>query len=80
MDVLISQVSNQFDFNLELTNSTSLILNFGLERIIGNHLTGIGDSNDSKGAPVNIILNRLKPNNSIFTFIKKSIRIRLRLV
>ena len=45
LDVLISQISNQIDFNLELTNK-ALILNFGLERIIGNHLTDIGDNTD----------------------------------
>ena len=65
LDVLISQISNQIDFNLEVSDNASLILNFGIERIIGNHLTDLGDNTDSSGSPINLILNRLNPNKSI---------------
>lgn len=65
LDVLISQISNQIDFNLEVSDNASLILNFGMERIIGNHITDLGDNTDSSGSPINLILNRLNPTNSI---------------
>ena len=36
-----------------------------MERIIGNHITDLGDNTDSSGSPINLILNRLNPTNSI---------------
>ena len=68
LDVLISQISNQIDFNLEVSDNASLILNFGMERIIGNHITDLGDNTDPSGSPINMILNRLNPTNSIVNF------------
>ena len=68
LDVLISQISNQIDFNLELSDKASLILNFGIERIIGNHLTDIGDNTDPSGSTVNMILNSINSGNSIVNF------------
>ena len=68
LDVLISQISNQIDFNFEVSDNASIILNFGIERIIGNHITDLGDNTDSSGSPINMILNRLNSSNSIVNF------------
>ena len=68
LDVLISQISNQIDFNFEVSDNASLILNFGIERIIGNHITDLGDNTDPSGSPVNMILNSLNSSNSIVNF------------
>ena len=68
LDVLISQISNQIDLNFEVGDNASLILNFGIERIIGNHITDLGDNNDPSGSPINMILNSLNSSNSIVNF------------
>ena len=68
LDVLISQISNQIDFNFEVSDNASIILNFGIERIIGNHITDLGDNTHTSGSPVNMILNSLNSNNSIVNF------------
>ena len=68
LDVLISQISNQIDFNFEVSDNASIILNFGIERIIGNHITDLGDNTDPSGSPINMILNSLNSRNSIVNF------------
>ncbi len=68
LDVLISQISNQIDLNFEVGDNASLILNFGIERIIGNHITDLGDNIDPSGSPINMILNSLNSSNSIVNF------------
>ena len=68
LDVLISQISNQIDFNFEVSDNASIILNFGIERIIGNHITDLGDNTHTSGSPVNMILNSLNSSNSIVNF------------
>ena len=68
LDVLISQISNQIDLNFEVGDNASLILNFGIERIIGNHITDLGDNTDPSGSPINMILNSLNSSNSIVNF------------
>ena len=68
LDVLISQISNQIDLNFEVGDNASLIINFGIERIIGNHITDLGDNTDPSGSPINMILNSLNSSNSIVNF------------
>ena len=41
---LISQFSQEIDFSLEINKKTSLILSYGIEKILGNSSTDIGDN------------------------------------
>jgi hypothetical protein len=44
---LISQVSQEIDFSYELNKNTVLVLSYGLERVIGNEFTDIGDADEA---------------------------------
>ena len=44
---LISQFSQEIDFSLEINKKTSLILSYGIEKILGNSSTDIGDNLES---------------------------------
>ena len=46
---LISKFSQEFDFSLELNSNTVLILSYGIERIIGSSITGLGDQDIQLG-------------------------------
>ena len=50
LEMLISQLSNEIDLSLELNENTYMVLNVGIERIIGNNLTERGDNNSSLGS------------------------------
>ena len=41
---LISQLSEEIDFSIELSEKTALVLSYGIEKILGNSSTDIGDS------------------------------------
>ena len=41
---LISQLSTEIDFSVELNEKTALVLSYGIEKILGNASTDIGDS------------------------------------
>ena len=41
---LISQLSEEIDFSIELNEKTALVLSYGIEKILGNSSTDIGDS------------------------------------
>ena len=41
---LISQLSEEIDFSIELTNKSTFVLSYGVEKILGNNSTDIGDS------------------------------------
>ena len=41
---LISQISTEMDFSVELNEKTALVLSYGIEKILGNASTDIGDS------------------------------------
>ena len=41
---LISQLSEEIDFSFELSNKAALVLSYGIEKILGNSSTDIGDS------------------------------------
>ena len=41
---LISQLSEEIDFSFELSKKAALVLNYGIEKILGNSSTDIGDS------------------------------------
>jgi hypothetical protein len=55
---LISQFSQELDFSLELNSSATCILTYGIERVIGNSLTGLGDQDITLGG--NTINNLLE--------------------
>ena len=44
---LISQLSEEIDFSIELSEKAALVLSCGIEKILGNASTDIGDSPDS---------------------------------
>ena len=66
---LISQFSQEFDFSLELNPSTTFIFSYGIERIIGNSLTGIGDQDISLGGNT---INNLLENLGFDRFTEKN--------
>ena len=41
---LISQLSEEIDFSIELSKKSALVLSYGIEKILGNASTDIGDS------------------------------------
>ena len=41
---LISQLSTEIDFSIELSDKTALVLSYGIEKVLGNSSTDIGDS------------------------------------
>ena len=61
---LISQISQEIDFSYELNKNTVLVLSYGIERVIGNEFTDIGDGGEPSS--INLILELLgqaKPEN-----------------
>ena len=44
---LISQLSEEIDFSIELSKKSALVLSYGIEKILGNASTDIGDSPDA---------------------------------
>ncbi len=42
--VLISQISEEIDFSIEMSEKSALVLSYGVEKILGNASTDIGDS------------------------------------
>ena len=45
---LISQLSHEIDFSLELNKNAVFVLSYGIERVVGNEFTDIGDANNPK--------------------------------
>ena len=41
--VLISQLSEEIDFSIEMSEKSALVLSYGVEKILGNASTDIGD-------------------------------------
>ena len=41
---LISQLSNEFDFSYQLNEKTVWVLSYGIERVLGNNFTDLGDN------------------------------------
>ncbi len=46
-EVLISQLSQEVDLSFEITNKAALVLTYGIEKVIGNAYTDIGDNIES---------------------------------
>ena len=44
---LISQFSEEIDFSIELSDKSALVLSYGIEKILGNSSTDIGDSQEA---------------------------------
>jgi len=44
---LISQLSEEIDFSIDLNEKSALVLSYGIEKILGNSSTDIGDSPDA---------------------------------
>ena len=44
---LISQLSEELDFSIELNKKTVVVLSYGIEKIIGNASTDLGDNSDA---------------------------------
>ena len=42
--VLISQISEEIDFSFELSQKAALVLSYGIEKVLGNSFTDIGDN------------------------------------
>ena len=42
--VLISQISEEIDFSFELNQKAALVLSYGIEKVLGNSYTDIGDN------------------------------------
>ena len=42
--VLISQISEEIDFSFELSKKAALVLSYGIEKVLGNSYTDIGDN------------------------------------
>ena len=42
--VLISQISEEIDFSFELSQKAALVLSYGIEKVLGNSYTDIGDN------------------------------------
>ena len=59
---LISQLSQEIDFSYQLFKNTVLVLSYGIERVIGNQLTDIGDN--SEYSSTNLFFDWLGINNS----------------
>ena len=58
---LISQISQEIDFSYELNKNTVLVLSYGLERVIGNEFTDIGDADEA--STTNLFLQFLGIDN-----------------
>ena len=58
---LISQISQEIDFSYELNKNTVLVLSYGLERVIGNEFTDIGDADEA--STTNLFLQFLGLDN-----------------
>ena len=65
--MLISQLSNELDLSFELNENTYVVLNVGIERVIGNNLTEKGDNNISLGSPISIV-NHFFNENAVRNF------------
>ena len=63
LEMLISQLSNEIDLSLEINENTYMVLNIGIERIIGSNLTERGDNNSSLGSPINLIHHFFNENS-----------------
>ena len=59
---LISQLSHEIDFSFKLNKKAVLVVAYGMERVIGNELTDIGDVNQPSS--INIFLEMLGLNIS----------------
>ena len=59
---LISQLSHEIDFILELNKNAVFVLSYGIERVIGNEFTDIGDANNPNST--NLFLDLLGVNTS----------------
>ena len=44
---LISQLSEEIDFSVELNEKAAFVLSYGIEKILGNSSTDIGESEDA---------------------------------
>ena len=44
---LISQLSNEIDFSYEMNENAVLVLSYGIERVLGNSFTDLGDNNEA---------------------------------
>ena len=42
--ILISQISEEIDFSFELSQKAALVLSYGIEKVLGNSYTDIGDN------------------------------------
>jgi hypothetical protein len=62
---LISQVSNEIDFSYELNNNTVLVVSYGIERVIGNSLTDIGDHSEPSSTNLLLDLIRVEKNHKV---------------
>ena len=54
---LISQLSQELDFSIELNEKTVFVFSYGIEKIIGNTSTDLGDNPDA--TPTNTFFERL---------------------
>ena len=59
---LISQLSHEIDFSLELNKNAVFVLSYGIERVVGNEFTDIGDANNPNST--NLFLDLLGVNTS----------------
>tara|TARA_B110000285_G_scaffold230804_1_gene298092 strand:- start:2743 stop:4152 length:1410 start_codon:yes stop_codon:yes gene_type:complete len=66
---LISQFSQEIDFSIELNSSATCIFSYGIERVIGNSLTGLGDQDTTLGGNT---INNLLENIGINKFSEKN--------
>ena len=66
---LISQFSQEIDFSIELNSSATCIFSYGIERVIGNSLTGLGDQDTTLGGNT---INNLLENIGIDKFSEKN--------
>ena len=58
---LISQISQEIDFSYEINKNTVLVLSYGLERVVGNEFTDIGDADEA--STTNLFLQFLGLDN-----------------
>jgi len=54
---LVSQLSHDLDFSLKLNNKTVFVATYGIERVIGNQFTDVGDVNNAN--TLNLFLEML---------------------
>ncbi len=54
---LISQLSEEIDFSVELSEKSALVLSYGVEKVLGNASTDIGDGPEA--TPTNTFFERL---------------------